>query len=168
MKIEDVIASACEELDCSYEQNALWFEVLINQAISSMKTSAKLVNKTQEITVYDSKFTLPEDFYKFLSLGNCGLLKQGGTTPYCEDIDFQIQGTTLIFRRPVSDGTKVLLEHRGLYTDEHGNYVVPADWERMLVAYIGWKYCRRHFNAQGPAKMQNYQREYQTQKLSNI
>ncbi len=30
MKMDDVIAAACEELNCSYEANALWFEVLIN------------------------------------------------------------------------------------------------------------------------------------------
>jgi len=168
MKFDDVIASACEELDCSYEQNALWFEVLINQAISSMKTSAKLINKTQEVTVYNSKFTLPLDHYKLVSLSNCGIIKNGFPAPYCQDIDFQIQGSTLIFTRPVPDGTKLVLEYRGLYTDEHGNFVVPAGWERMLVAYIGWKYCRRYLNVQGPAKMQNYQREYQTQKLSNI
>lgn len=168
MRLDDVIASACEELDCSYEQNALWFEVLINQAISSMKTSEKLITKQVEIDVVDSKFTLPEDFQKFVALHNCALVPQNRKSNYCEGIDFQIQGPTLIFMYPVSDGTKVLLEYRGLHTDEHGAFVVPAQWERMLVAYIGWKYCRRYFNAQGPAKMQSYQREYQTQKVANI
>lgn len=168
MRLDDVIASACEELDCSYESNAIWFEVLANQAITSMKTSTKLVNKTLEVDVISSKFTLPTDFVKFVALGNCGLLKQGITTRYCEDIDFVIQGSTLIFRKPLPDGTKVILEYRGLYTDDHGNFIIPSEWERMLVAYIGWKYCRRYLNTQGPAKMQNYQREFQTQKVSNI
>jgi hypothetical protein len=168
MKLDDVIAAACEELDCSYEANAIWFEVLANQAINEMKTSRKLVNKQLEVDVVSSKFTLPTDFVKFVSLANCGLLKQGVTTPYCEDIDFVIQGSTLIFRRPVADGTKFVLEYRGLYTDENGDYIIPTSWERMLVAYIGWKYSRRYLNTLGPTKMQNYQREFQTQKLSNI
>jgi len=46
--------------------------------------------------------------------------------------------------------------------------VIPEDWERMLVAYIGWKYTRRYIKDFGVAVMQNYQREYQTQKLANV
>jgi len=55
-----------------------------------------------------------------------------------------------------------------LNVDEEGEIVIPDDWERMLVAYIGWKYSRRYIKDFGVAVMQNYQREYQTQKLANI
>jgi hypothetical protein len=64
----------------------------------------------------------------------------------------------LVFRKPLPDGTKVLLEYRGLYTDDHGNFIIPSGWERMLVAYIGWKYCRRYLKTEGSTKMQDYRR----------
>ena len=57
MKIEDVISAASEELNTSYESNALWFEVLINQAIRSHKTMRKLADKQKVIEIYDNKAT---------------------------------------------------------------------------------------------------------------
>ena len=56
----------------------------------------------------------------------------------------------------------------GLRTDDEGNVLIPDDWERMLVAYIGWKYTRRYIKDFGMGVMQNYQREYQNQKLANV
>jgi len=107
MRLEDVISAACEELNCSYENNALWFEVL---------------------------------------------------------------GDTIIFDHALAmvDGTKIVFHYFGLNTDKDDNIIIPDDWERMLVAYIGWKYTRRYINDFGTAVMANYQREYQTQKLANV
>jgi hypothetical protein len=169
MKIDDVISAACEELNCSYEANALWFEVLINQAIRSHKTTNKLTQKSQDIVIDDNKSTLPKDFVKLNDICFCN-----NATPkqvvvrYCPDIDFTIQGDTLIFLNPIEDGTKLQMRYVGLNLDSDGNFIVPDDWERMLVAYIGWKHTRRYAKEYGIPIMQNYQREYQTQKLANV
>lgn len=165
MKIDDIISAACEELNSSYEANALWFEVLINQAIRSHKTMRKLVDKSKVIELYDKKGTMPDGWSKIKSVSLCGVQQH-----YCPDIDYTIQGDTIIFDSslPLPDGTKVEVRYFGLRTDENENIVLPDDWERMLVAYIGWKYTRRYIKDFGVAVMQNYQREYQTQKLANI
>lgn len=163
MKIEDVIASACEELNCSYESNALWFEVLVNQAIRSHKTTKKLIQKSTTLTLVDSKATIPSDFTRLIGVSLCNVKSN-----YCPDIDYTIQGDTLVFICTMPDDTKVEFKYFGLNMDEDGAFIVPDDWERMLVAYIGWKYSRRYAREFGVAIMQNYQREYQTQKLANI
>jgi hypothetical protein len=68
----------------------------------------------------------------------------------------------------IADGTKIVVKYYGLNTDSDGVFIIPNDWERMLVAYIGWKYSRRYIKEYGVGLMQNYQREFQTQKLANI
>jgi hypothetical protein len=165
MRIDDVISAACEELNCSYESNSLWFEVLINQAIRSHKTTKKLIEKTAIIDVYDNKIVLPADFTKLTGLYLCD---SPSKTFFCPDVDFTIQGSTLIFISPIADGLRLQLTYMGLYLDDHGAFIIPEDWERMLVSYIGWKYSRRYIKEIGVAVMQNFQREYQTQKLGNI
>ena len=165
MRIEDVIAAATEELNTSYENNALWFEVLVNQAIRSHKTPKKIVEKHIRVDVYDNKLTLPDGWIRILGIYQCP-----AGTKLCPDINYSIQDNTVIFDEALalSDGTKFDLRYYGLKTDEHGFLYIPDDWERMLVAYIGWKYTRRYIKDSGVAVMQNYQREYQTQKLGNV
>jgi hypothetical protein len=165
MKIDDIISAASEELNCSYEANALWFEVLINQAVRSHKTNKKLILKEVELTLSDSKATIPSDFTKLVRVYFCGTKD---AERYCPEIDYTIQGNTLIFLSKKEDGLKINLQYYGLNTDSDGMFVIPDDWERMLVAYIGWKYTRRYAKDFGVAVMQNYQREYQTQKLANV
>lgn len=168
MKIDDIIASAAEELNCSYEANALWFEVLVNQAIRSHKTMNKLIEKNTEIVIVDDKVTLPTDFVKLIGVNYCVQSAMNQTSfHYCPNVDYTIQGDTLIFLKPLKDGTKLNLNYYGLNVDKDGAFIIPDDWERMLVAYIGWKYTRRYAKDFGIAVMQNYQREYQTQKLAN-
>ena len=174
MRIDDVIAAACEELNCSYENNALWFEVLINQAIRTHKSMGKLIEKTYSDHTSSNKIILPVDLAKLIGVYLCSTGEK-----YCPDVDYTIQGDALIFVKysaqingttvyMVPDGTKILVKYYGLRTDEDGVVIIPEDWERMLVAYIGWKYTRRYFKDFGVAIIQNYQREFQTQKLANI
>lgn len=164
MRIDDIIAAASEELNCSYEANALWFEVLINQAVKSHKTRKKLVEKYQDVFVTDRKIVLPDGWVKILGIYLCSINEK-----YCPDKDYSVQGDTVIFdsNLPIPDGTQLKVMYLGLRTDDHGEIIIPDDWERMLVAYIGWKYTRRYIKDFGVAVMQNYQREYQTQKLAN-
>lgn len=165
MKKEDVIAAATEELNTSYENNALWFEILINQAIRSHKTVSKLRYYHIDEKVYDNKISLPNGWTR---LNEVHLCKTGGK--FCPDIDFCVQDNTLIFDSGLGlvDGTQIHIAYSGLNVDKEGEIVIPDDWERMLVAYIGWKYTRRYIKDFGVAIMQNYQREYQTQKLANV
>lgn len=165
MKIQDVIAAASEELNTSYENNALWFEVLINQAIRSHKTTQKLRAYNKRVECNDNKITLPDGWVKVQSLNRCPSGEK-----LCPDIDYCIQNNIAVFDSSlaIADGTKFDFRYVGLNVDEDGEIFVPDDWERMLVAYIGWKYSRRYIKDFGVAVMQNYQREYQTQKLANI
>lgn len=165
MRIDDVISAASEELNASYENNALWFEVLIHQAIRSHKTRDKFVEKNDKLKIYDYKVTLPKDWHKVLGIYLCNT-----TEKYCEGIDYNIQGDTVIFNpsKAITDGLEILVSYLGLRTDSEDNIVIPDNWERMLVAYIGWKYTRRYIKDFGMGVMQNYQREYQNQKLANI
>jgi hypothetical protein len=165
MKIDDVIAAATEELNCSYEANALWFEVLINQAFRSHKTMNKLEMKQVILKVMDNKIQIPVDWSRLVSVYHCDSGEK-----YCPDIDYSVQNDTIIFNSALAlpTGARIYVHYYGLRTDEHGLIVIPNDWERMLVAYIGWKYTRRYIKDFGVAVMQNYQREYQTQKLANV
>ncbi len=165
MKIEDVIAAASEELNASYENNALWFEVLINQAIKSHKTMNKLEEKQLITRVIDNKIQLPSEWSRLVSIYHCDTGEK-----YCPDIDYHLQSDCIIFDSALhlADGTKIYVYYYALKRDEHGNLIIPDNWERMLVAYIGWKYTRRYIKDFGVAVMQNYQREYQTQKLANV
>lgn len=165
MRIEDIIAAASEELNTSYENNAIWFEVLIHQAIRSHKTIKKLAEKSETLEVFDHKITLPVGWHKILGIYLCNT-----TEKYCEGYDYTIQNDTVIFNSaiPLVDGTQVVVMYLGLRTDNDGNLLIPDDWERMLVAYIGWKYTRRYIKDFGMGVMQNYQREYQNQKLANV
>ena len=165
MKIEDVISAASEELNTSYENNALWFEVLINQAIRTHKTSQKFKETLKRLETQDSKLTLPYGWIRIMGLYRCPSGEK-----LCPDIDYSIQNNTVVFDTglAIPDGTKFDFRYYSLNIDENGELVIPEDWERMLVAYIGWKYTRRYIKDFGVAVMQNYQREYQTQKLANI
>jgi hypothetical protein len=165
MRVDDVIAAACEELNCSYEANALWFEVLINQAMRSHKTSNKLQQKDVTLEIYDNKIQIPSDWNRIV-----GIYHKASGEKYCPDIDYAIQNDCAIFDSALnfSDGDKVIFRYMGLAMDKDGQVVIPDDWERMLVAYIGWKYTRRYNRDFNMGIMQNFQREYQTQKLANI
>jgi hypothetical protein len=165
MKIDDVIAAACEELNCSYETNALWFEVLINQAIRSHKTVKKYRQKHLRLEAQDNKIILPSGWFRL------DYIYQYGTQiKLCPDIDYQVQDDCVMFDTSlkIADGTKFDVWLWMLNTDSNDELVIPNDWERMLVAYIGWKFTRRNIKDSGVAVMQNYQREYQTQKLGNV
>jgi hypothetical protein len=165
MKVQDVIAAASEELNASYENNALWFEVLINQAVKTHKTPRKFKEIDVILKAYDNKITLPEGWLRIMGLYLCGSGEK-----LCPDIDYGIQNDCIIFDSGlgIADGTKFTFRYYGLNIDSDGGLIVPDDWERMLVAYIGWKYTRRYIKDFGVAVMQNYQREYQTQKLANV
>jgi hypothetical protein len=165
MKIEDVIAAASEELNASYENNALWFEVLIHQAVRSHKTPKKFKEIHVRVEAQDNKIVMPDGWIRILGLYDCNT-----SLKYCPDIDYVLQNDCIVFDTglAIKDGTKFDFRYYGLNINDQGELIIPDDWERMLVAYIGWKYTRRYIKDFGVAVMQNYQREYQTQKLANV
>jgi len=162
MKITDVIAAACEDLGASYEANSFWFEVLIYQAIKSHKTSKKYKQTHIRLLSSDSKITLPTGWFRLDYIYLCGTQEK-----LCPDIDYTVQENCVILKSDVADGTRYDVWIWTLNEDKEGDLIIPDDWERMLVAYIGWKYTRRYAKDYPAHIMQNYQREYQTQKLAN-
>jgi len=166
MKITDVIAAASEELGVSYENNALWFKVLTYQAIRSHKTRKKYKQIHRRLEVYNDKIELPECWFKLDYVYQCNQDKSN-QAKLCPDIDYYVQDNYIIFKEPKEDGAKYDVWFLALNEDADGNVVIPEDWERMLVAYIGWKYTRRYAKEYPAYVMQSFQREYQTQKLAN-
>lgn len=164
MRIEDIIAASAEELGVSYENNALWFEVLVYQALRSHKTPNLYVPKKKVIEVFDNKFTLPSDLLKL----EC-ITTKCETSLFCEKVHYCLQGDVVAFfpESSIADGTQIQVSYKGLNTDEDGYIIIPDTWERMLVAYIGWKYTRRYAKEYPAYVMQSFQREFQTQKLAN-
>jgi hypothetical protein len=163
MKIEDVIAAACEELQVSYSENALWFKVLVNQVLKTFRSGANLRYYTATDEVIDSRLPLPEGWLRILHVRTC----EGAQ--YCENYDYDIQNDHVIFNSAleIPDGSKFVVEYKGFPVDSDGKVYLKDEWERMLVGYIGWKYSRRHFERYAPV-MENYKREYQLQRAANL
>jgi hypothetical protein len=163
MKIEDVIAAACEELQVSYSENALWFKVLINQMLKTFRSGSNLRYYEMVGEVYDHKIELPESWNKLLEIKECN------GSVFCEYYDYDIQNQYLIFdsHHEFRDGTRFTIKYKGWPVDSEGKVYLKDEWERMLVSYIGWKYSRRHFERYGPV-MENYKREYQLQRSANL
>lgn len=167
MRINDVIAAASEELGVSFENNYLWFKVLIYQAIRSHKTRKKYKQYHRTLEVYDDKIELPDGWFKLDYIYICGSTSKDNKK-LCPDIDYYVQDNYIIFCETKTDGSKYEVWYQALNRDEHDEIVIPDDWERMLVSYIGWKYTRRYAKEYPAYVMQSFQREYQTQKLANV
>ena len=59
MKIEDVIAAACEELQVSYAENGLWFKILVNQVLKTFRSGSNLRYFSATDEVIDSRLPMP-------------------------------------------------------------------------------------------------------------
>jgi uncharacterized protein YbdZ (MbtH family) len=163
MKKVDVIAAACEELSVSYENNALWFEILIDQAISTYNTANKFDIYEECVEVIDHRACVPDNFMKLMSVK----IKAGAC--YFEGPDFSLQGRYIIFSSmlDIPEGWEVVVRYKGLALDEDGEVYIPEKWERMLVAYICYKYSRKNHKDYPAYIIQDYKREFAQQKASN-
>lgn len=171
--IENVVASASEELNVNSQDYAAWFMVLIEQCMATFKY-AKIIdpNKRTALEVYDSKTSLPTELMELKKV--FPFPEDSESVPYAEGIDYVHQGDILIFDPEVGidDGEKVSILYKGLKVDADGSICVPANFERMLVSYIGWKFCRRYMGTDVDQrrvmhiKMQDYKREYTNLKPS--
>jgi hypothetical protein len=163
MKIDDVISAACEELGVGYENNALWFELLTNQAIETFNTATKLDIYQECLKTQDSRICLPKNYSKFVNLKN----KYGHC--WIEGVDFSIQGRYIIFssKLDIPDDLDVVLRYKGLALDEDGEIYMPDKWERMLVSYICYKYSRKYHKDYPAYIIQDYKKEFAQQKASN-
>ncbi len=169
-KIKDVIVSACEQLDCSYEDQSLWFWILVNDCLKTMKTH-KMISpfKKGKIEVQDCKAILPEDLIE-LSYVNTNAFMDPACM-YVKNIDYVTQGHVVIFSTDLDleDGDFLHIQYKGLKVDNEGNLEFDSRWERMLVAYISWKYCFKYLEKPGyQAKAKGYEREFVAQKLANL
>ena len=160
MKIEDVIAAASEELQVSYGENALWFKVLIYQAVRTFKSANALMMFSEKVETEDSRIKLPNNFVRM----SC-LVDLNGIT-WCEDIDYCIQDNYILFDSSynVEDGIEYTITYKGLPVDEEGDIALRDYWERMLVSYVCWKYTRRHFDRYPAYIVNDFKKEFQLQK----
>lgn len=163
MKKSEVIAAACEELGISYENNALWFEVLIDQAIMTFNTATKFDMYSQNVVVDCHRAKLPCNFVRLVSVKNTA------GACYFEGPDYIIQGRYIIFSSllDLPEDWEVVVTYKGLALDPDGETYIPEKWERMLVAYLGWKYSRKYHKDYPAYIIQDYKREFGQQKASN-
>jgi hypothetical protein len=164
MKKQEVIAAACEELGVSYENNALWFELLINQAIETFNTSNKFDVYQECLKTQDSRVLLPQNFSRLVSFSN----KNGHC--WIEGLEYSVQGRYIIFssRLDIPDDLEVVLKYKGLALDEEGEVYIPERWERMLVSYIAYKYSRKFHKDYAAYIIQDYKKEFAQQKAANV
>jgi hypothetical protein len=163
MKKSAIIAAACEELNIGYENNALWFEILIDQAISTFNSATKFDLYEDCVEVIDKRACLPDGFYKLKSVKNTA------GACYFEGPDYSVQGRYIIFSSllDILDGEEVTINYLGLALDEDGEVYIPEKWERMLVSYLAWKYSRRHHKDYPAYIIQDYKKEFAYQKSAN-
>ncbi len=166
-RITDIIVSACEELDCNYQDYSAWFMVLIDDCLKTMKTS-KVINPNlkTKVEVYDNKVVVPTDVLSVIYVS----LSPTMDPLLVPHIEYKQQGDIIIFAEDIGiqDGDFVYIQYKGLRKDEEGNVVHSESWNRMLIAYIGWKFCRRYLKDKGVAVMQDFKREYIAQKAANL
>jgi hypothetical protein len=167
--IQDAIVSACEELRCSYEDNAAWFSILINDCIKTMKTSRMInPNLKTKVEVYDFKVQLPPECLSVLFVNTAADMDP--LTMLIPNIEYVEQGNLLILADDLSidDGQEIYIQYKGIKTYVDGTPVVDPRWVRMLIAYIGWKYTRQNFEKYPADIRRDYHTEYKALKLANL
>lgn len=164
MKIQDVIAAASEELQVSYGENALWFKVLIYQAVRTFKSSTALMTYTVEEQAEDHRLKLPDNLVRFEGI------RESNGVDYCEGINYCVQDSYVIFESfiEIADGTRYYITYKGLPADSDGEVLLRDEWERLLVAYICWKYTRRHYDRYPAYIVQDFKKEFQLQKQAFV
>lgn len=163
MKKTDIIAAASEELGVSSGEFGLWYEVLIHDALQSIKSSKLLEIKETEIQIEDGAGLLPEDTV------DCLKVYDEHCKRICPQCKWHIENRYIVFckdmRKHFPDGSYIKIKYKGIKTDENGELVIDESWGRMLIAYLGWKTCRRFFEKYPDRILQDYRREFVNQKL---
>lgn len=164
MKAENVIAAAAEQLNANYGEVALWFKLLIRQAVQTMKSSETFMTFDEWVEALDSKIKLPDNFIK---LDCCELFDIAGLI-YCDGVDFCIQDGYAIFSSlcQIEDGKEFRVRYKGLAVDDQKQLILKDSWERMLVAYCCWKYTLRYSEKYSFNVIQSYEMEFKLQKKS--
>jgi len=161
MKLKDAIVLACDQLRVSYEDNALYFEILSRQVFRTFKSYKTLKSKHASIEVVDGKIEIPADFVSLVNLDNgCS------TDIFCNGQDYAVFDSYISFSSDsdVEDGDIINLIYYALAIDDNGDPIIPDTWERMLVGYFCWKYTLKHYELYPQHVIAEYKREYTNQK----
>ena len=138
------------------------------QCLKGLRTPMTIIRKQAFLTSEDGTFELPSDFISMTAQNSIKVINgaQGmaGTSPipsmnpffdktsmdspnnnvfYLSSM-FQIVGNKIYFS-PNINVTEIAIAYNGVNTDEEGLPVIPADYERMLVAYNRWKFYTAFF-----------------------
>jgi len=166
MKISDVIASAAHELNTSIETDGLWFDVLIRQALRSIKSSGLIGTYTnQRLTVWQNKATLPQNCTEVICIAP---IDQDNLRNWCPGVDYSEQNDLIIFSEDlaIDDGQDVFITYKGLKLSSDGEIIIPSTFERALVSYCGWKFYRKNYSPQTQGIMADYRKEWAAQQLA--
>ncbi len=167
-KTRNVIAMACEQMRCSFEDEAAYMQVLIHECLKTMYSSKNL-NKYSSATieVVDNKALLPDSCLELIRVNTSRTMD--AFCNLCADVDYVVQGGVIIFSTglDIEDGTEYFIQFKSFLEDEHGNLDFDARWERMLVDYICWRYCQKYPEKYDAGLRNDYHRGFITQKQKN-
>ena len=150
----------------------------IKQALTELRTPLMFTRKEETLQVYEDKVQLPDNFVRFdkpgsiyisgmtnpeteTQAGGINSFPVGGNNAFFSGDPsganqpptwfpfFQQVGNTLYFS-PGSSVEEIKISYTAVNTDEEGNWIIPANYERAISAYSKWKYAQtfsREFNA---------------------
>jgi len=155
----------------------------IKQVIDGLYTNDMIISKEATLTSDNNIFELPDDFISMThprsvviidgtngTDGNYPLVSNnpfftgppsGGDLVYTSYM--QVVGNK-IYLNPGINATTIKIAYNKVNTDQNGSPLIPASYERCLVAYSKWKYAQS-FNREFDANLRmEFRAEYLTEK----
>ena len=161
---------------------------LAKQVVGSLYTDDLIIKKEVVLTSEDNTFELPDDFISMTHQRSVAIIEAsdqesgsyplisanpfftgapGGTGDLVYTSYMQVVGKRIYFNTG-SNVTQIKVAYNGLNTDENGNPLIPAAYERAIIAYCKCKYAQafhREFDANLRKEFKSeYTTEYRTVK----
>lgn len=156
---------------------------LAKQVVSSLYTDDLIIKKEMTLTSDDNVFELPQDFVSMTHVRSVAVTEAGnqesGNYPLISANAFftgspggvgdlvytsfmQVVGNKIYFNAG-SNINEIKIAYNGLNLDQNGFPLIPAAYERCVVAYCKWKYAQA-FPREFDANLRNeFQSEYRIQ-----
>jgi hypothetical protein len=156
----------------------------IKQVIDGLYTNDMIISKEATLTSDNNIFELPDDFISMTHPRSVAIIDgtQGtsGTYPLVSNNPFfsgppsgggdliytsymQVVGNKIYLNDGI-DASSIKIAYNAVNTDQNGSPLIPASYERCLVAYSKWKYAQS-FSREFDANLRmEFRAEYLTEK----
>lgn len=185
ISIDQVVAEALFELQLlngTAERSLI--RRFIKQAIDGMYTNDMIIAKEATLTSDNNVFELPDDFISMTHPRSVAIIDgsdgSSGSYPLVSNNPFfagppsglgdliytsymQVVGNKIYFNDGVN-ASSIKIAYNAVNTDENGSPLIPADYERCLVAYAKWKYAQSFPREFEVNLRMEFKSEYITQK----